>query len=76
MGLTDAGLKELKEFKTLTELRLLDLAVTDAGLKELHGCKHLKVLNVRGTKVTDAGVAALKAALPACEIQHRQPLVP
>jgi len=57
-------------------LRLLDIPVTDAGLKELHGCKGLKALNVRGSKVSDAGVAALKAALPACEIQHKQPLTP
>jgi hypothetical protein len=41
---TDAGLKELKELKTLREMHLGGTKVTDAGLKELKDSKSLQKL--------------------------------
>jgi internalin A len=62
--MTDVGLKELAELKSLQALYLAGTQVTDAGLKELAGLKSLQTLDVRWTKVTDAGLkelASLKA---------------
>src|SRR5437868_6633691 len=57
---TDAGLKELKEVKSLQTLYLSVTAVTDAGLKELKELKNLQTLYLNGTKVTDRGLKELK----------------
>src|SRR5215510_11853533 len=43
---TDAGLKELKELKTLQSLSLSRTKVTDAGLKELKEIESLQSLNL------------------------------
>ena len=59
-NLTDAGLKELKEFKNLTTLNLNNTKVTDAGLKELKDLKNLTTLSLYSTQVTDAGLKELK----------------
>src|SRR5207253_160541 len=56
---TDAGLKVLKELKSLQFLDLGD-KVTDAGLKELRELKNLQTLYLNGTKVTDTGLKELK----------------
>jgi internalin A len=56
---TDAGLKELRELKSLTELDLGFTAVTDVGLKELKELKSLQTLDLSRTKVTDAGLKAI-----------------
>src|SRR5262249_22360996 len=66
--ITDAGLKELKELKSLETLNLLNTMVTDAGLKELKELKSLQTLGLRDTKVTDMGVKELKAALHGLKI--------
>jgi CHAT domain-containing protein/tetratricopeptide (TPR) repeat protein len=58
--LTDAGLKELKELKSLERLGLNGTQVTDAGLKELRELKSLQDLDLGGTQVTDAGLTELK----------------
>jgi len=65
---TDAGVKELKELKSLQTLNLNGTDVTDAGLKQLKELKHLQTLDLRGTKVTDAGVKELQAARPGLKI--------
>jgi hypothetical protein len=61
---TDAGLKELKEFKRLQTLDLSQTKVTDAGLKELKEFKNLQWLGIRGTHVTFRGLKELQSALP------------
>src|SRR5262245_37392912 len=68
---TDAGLRELKELKSLQLLNLSGTKVTDAGLKELKELKSLRSLYLRHTKVTDAGVKELQAALPRLRIAPR-----
>jgi RNA polymerase sigma factor (sigma-70 family) len=57
---TDAGMKELKGLKNLTELNLFGTQVTDAGLKEIKELKNLTELNLRATNVTDVGLGELK----------------
>jgi Leucine-rich repeat (LRR) protein len=59
-GVTDAGLKHLKEFTSLTRLTLAYSAVTDAGVKDLKQLKGLISLNLSGTRVTDLGLKGLK----------------
>src|SRR5262249_56995098 len=58
--IADAGLKELKELKSLQTLNLFQTKVTDAGLKELKELKSLQTLNLSQTNVTDAGLKELK----------------
>jgi internalin A len=76
LPVTDAVLKELAP---LTDLRGLYFGglrgidgkkVTDAGLKELARFQKLERLIVGGSPVTEAGMAALKEALPNCNISH------
>jgi internalin A len=76
LPVTDAGLKELAP---LTDLRGLYFGglrgfdgknVTDAGLKELARFKKLERLMLGGSSVTEAGMAALREALPKCNISH------
>jgi serine protease inhibitor len=57
---TDAGLKRLKDLKTLATLNLFGTPVTDAGLKELKELKNLSTLELGQTQVTDAGLRELK----------------
>jgi hypothetical protein len=58
---TDADLKELKQFKQLTTLNLHDRGnVTDDGIKELAELKQLTLLDLGNTKLTDAGLKELK----------------
>ena len=57
---TDAGLKQIKGFKHLTELNLNHTQVTDAGLHELRELENLTVLGLRTTNVTDNGLKNLK----------------
>jgi internalin A len=59
-GVTDAGLKELKEFTNLQYLFLSGAGVTDAGLKELRDFKSLHTLDLSSTAVTDVGLRELK----------------
>jgi serine/threonine-protein kinase len=69
-AVTDAGLKELAALRALATLGLEGTGVTDAGLKELAALRELRSLRLAQTAVTDAGVAALKKALPACEVSR------
>ena len=52
-------------------LQILDLTntnVVDEHLKFLHGVKTLQRVNLTGTRCTASGIAALKTALPQCEV--------
>src|SRR5262249_30836125 len=57
---TDAGLKELKDFQGLQKLGLSATVVSDAGLKELANFRGLQELYLRQTKVTGAGLKDIK----------------
>ena len=57
---SDAGLKELKEFKNLKSLDLRGTHVTDAGLMELTEFKNLHTLDLSFTRVGDAGLRELR----------------
>jgi Leucine-rich repeat (LRR) protein len=65
---TDAGLKELGRMKSLEFLSLNGTKVTEAGLLHLHGLAGLITLNLTKTAVTAQGIAALRKALPGCQI--------
>ena len=59
--LTDTGLKELANLKSLRALKLAATQVTDAGMKELAGLKNLQTLDLFSTDVTDVGLKELAA---------------
>ncbi len=56
---TDKGLEQLKELKSLVRLHLERTKITDAGLAHLAALENLEYLNLYGTEVTDAGVQSL-----------------
>jgi mono/diheme cytochrome c family protein len=64
----DADLAQLSGLVRLTYLNLYDTPVTDAGLEHLKGLPRLRNLHLWQTKVTETGAAALKKALPQCDI--------
>lgn len=53
---TDATLKDISKFKSLSTLNLSRTSVTDAGMKDLDRFSHLTLLDLSFTKVTDLGV--------------------
>jgi hypothetical protein len=59
--ITDAGLRELAPFKSLTTLHLGDTQVTDAGLKDAAALRNLAKLDLSYTAVTDAEIQGLVA---------------
>ena len=63
---TDAGLAELVNCRSLTHLELNGTKVGDAGLAKIVGCQSLTYLRVEDTKITDAGLVHL-AKLPQLE---------
>ncbi len=73
---TDAGLAHLKELKSLKRLDLNATQLGNAGLDHLKELKGLTFLDLRGTKVTATGRAELRAALPACKIEHDDTIEP
>lgn len=56
---TDKGLEQLKELKSLARLHLERTKITDAGLAHLAALENLEYLNLYGTETTDAGVQSL-----------------
>ena len=58
-AVTDKGLEDLKNLKSLVRLHLEKTKITDAGLAHLAGLENLEYLNLWGTEVTDAGVQSL-----------------
>lgn len=65
---SDAGLAHLKNLTNLQRLHLFATPVSDAGLKHLAGLGNLRRLDLTGTRVTADGVAALRKALPKCDV--------
>jgi Leucine-rich repeat (LRR) protein len=65
--ITDAGLKYLAAFEKLTVLDLSGTRVTDAAVKQLAAMKRLRRLHV---PLSDDGLAALREALPDCEVSR------
>jgi Leucine-rich repeat (LRR) protein len=59
IGLTDADLKGMPAFKTLTALNLSESMVSDKGLKHLAGLNALKLLDVGNSRVSDDGLKTL-----------------
>ena len=67
--ITNAGMAEISHLPQLEEVMVVNGGVGDAGLKQLESLAKLRALWVSGNpKVTAAGVAALKAALPECNV--------
>ncbi|MSQ96825.1 MAG: tetratricopeptide repeat protein [Gemmataceae bacterium] len=68
-GITDHGLAHIAALPHLEGLVLAGCLVTDHGLIHLSRLKKLADLSLAGcSNITQGGVAALKAALPRCEI--------
>ena len=63
-GVTDAGLVNLEQMKSLEQLNLYRTRVTNAGLEALKELKSLREVDVRYTRSTQAGVDALQKSLP------------
>jgi len=59
---------EIGQLTTLTGLYLWGNPITDAGLEHLKSLENLERLGLHSTNVTKQGVAALKQALPNCDI--------
>jgi hypothetical protein len=57
---TDANLRDLRDFKHLSELQLTDTMITDNGLKELGVFEGLSSLRLARTRVTAKGIPQLK----------------
>jgi hypothetical protein len=54
-------------------LKLIDFSwcnIQDEHLAALHGLKHVELIDLRGSDVTKEGVAALREALPQCEVRY------
>lgn len=67
--ISDAGLAKLKALPNLKELLLNNTAITDAGLVQLQAIPSLRIVHVFNCKaVTPKGIAALRNAIPACEV--------
>ena len=63
----------LAHFNGSTKLKALAVGFTqidDAAIDTIKGFANLERLYIDGTKITSEGVAALKVALPKCEIYH------
>lgn len=58
--ITDAGLANISNQKTLVRLHLEKTKITDKGLEQLKGLEKLEYLNLYGTEITDAGLAHLE----------------
>jgi hypothetical protein len=68
LPITDAGLKKLNGLTNLTSLSLGTVNVTDAGMAHLSAFPALRNLRIHNVPLTDATIAALRAALPNCQI--------
>jgi hypothetical protein len=68
---TDVGVRELRDLTALRTLRLDSCShVTDAGLPHLTSLTALSELSLYDTSTTQAGCNAIKAALPALNINY------
>ena len=65
---TDAGIKALKDLPKLKVLWLTNTPVTNACVGDLVRHKHLTKLHLEGTHIDAEGEAAIKRALPKCQV--------
>jgi hypothetical protein len=65
---TNKGLKHLTSLSSLHELSLDKTAVGDSAVEDLGKLKSLKRLSITDTAITAKGAAALREALPGCEV--------
>ncbi len=66
-------LKELKEIKNLTRLRIGGPWINDDGVKELRELKTLQMLEIRSPNVTDGALKELQEALPKLKFRRASP---
>jgi len=71
--ISDAALVDLDRFPALRVLEVTGTAISDEGLRHLHSLTTLRKVDVTSTRVSAAGVAALRAALPGCEVIFDSP---
>ncbi|MCO6456845.1 MAG: trypsin-like peptidase domain-containing protein [Pirellulaceae bacterium] len=69
-SVTDEGLAHLAQLQALVALGLNGTKISDAGLRHLTNVSTLRLLDVGDTAVTESGLAAVRAALPGCEIHQ------
>ena len=68
-GVTDDGLKYLKNMKKLNFLNFRHNKITNKGLKHLEGLKLLEYLNLDDNpKLTQDAVDALEKKIPGCDL--------
>jgi hypothetical protein len=70
---TNVSDDQLADLQGLNKLRILWLSktpISDAGLKHLESIGTLQMVYLHGSKVTDDGYAALRKALPNCQVQY------
>ena len=65
---TDTGMSDLANARTLRTLSLKNTDITDAGLLQLERLARLETLDVEGTHVTAEGVAHFRKSVPRCEV--------
>lgn len=71
MCMSDEGLEQLAQLKSLTKLDISDSQhVTDQGLRNLGNMPQLKSLNITNCTTNQALVSELKTKLPNCEITY------
>ena len=66
--ITNASLRKLTRFPSLTVLSIRKTQVDDAGIEILLSIAQFKQLLIQGSKVSPNGVRRLKVALPQCVI--------
>ena len=67
--ITDESIPVFAGMTHLRELNLYRSRVTNSGLARLGALHELSAVDLRYSRVTSGGVEALKAAVPACEIE-------
>ena len=67
-ALRDGALVALQQVPRLRQLLLSGTRVSDSGLRHLYLVRSLRTVELEGTRVSQQGVAALREALPACEV--------
>jgi hypothetical protein len=72
-AVTDAGLQHLVTNQNLAELYLVRCRISDDGVKHLTRLKNLKSVQLQETTVTAQGIAALRTALPECQVGSNIP---
>jgi Leucine Rich repeat len=67
--ITDTGLAEIAQIKTLKKVDLEATGVSDAGLVHLEGMKNLEVVRLGATRVTKEGIAQLRMVRPDLKVE-------